>query len=245
MIIILTGSHLDFFQLVKNYSNFTPIMDFILESRVLASKDWATVLFVLCLIIIAVTKTFFESKFNDFIKIIINDKYLKIYRDKSDMLSWFTISLFVVQLISFSFLILLVLDTAGFAEKTNGIRFIQILTFLSFFTLSKYLIEKIVAASFKIEDFTDLFNLHKIGYRTLTGILIFPLTIILFYNTLESKWPIYLLTGIAIILNAFTYFKTLKQFQSILISKLFYFILYLCALEIAPYYFMYYWFTKR
>lgn len=220
-------------------------MDFILESRVLASKDWATVLFVLCFVIIAIAKTLFESKFNDFIKIIINDKYLKIYRDKSDLLSWFTISLFVVQLVSFSFLILLVLDAAGFVEKTNGIKFVQILTFLSFLTISKYLIEKIIATSFKIEDFTDLFNLHKIGYRTLIGVLIFPFTIVLFYNALDVKWLVYLLAGVVIILNFFTYFKTLKQFQNILIGKLFYFILYLCALEIAPYYFIYYWFTKR
>ena len=37
---------------------------------------------------------------------------------------------------------------------------------------------------------------------------------------------------------------SIKNYQNIIFSKLFYFILYLCALEIAPYYFMYYWFTK-
>jgi hypothetical protein len=35
-----------------------------------------------------------------------------------------------------------------------------------------------------------------------------------------------------------------KNYQNIIFGKLFYFILYLCAFEIAPYYFMYYWFTK-
>ncbi|RZJ46716.1 MAG: DUF4271 domain-containing protein, partial [Flavobacterium sp.] len=36
-----------------------------------------------------------------------------------------------------------------------------------------------------------------------------------------------------------------KTYQNAIIGKLFYFILYLCALEIAPYYFMYYWITKE
>ncbi|MFY7811728.1 MAG: DUF4271 domain-containing protein [Flavobacterium sp.] len=41
-----------------------------------------------------------------------------------------------------------------------------------------------------------------------------------------------------------TYINILKFFKSKLISNLFYFILYLCTLEIAPYYFIYYWFKN-
>jgi hypothetical protein len=44
--------------------------------------------------------------------------------------------------------------------------------------------------------------------------------------------------------NLLTYLVSLKNYQNLFLGKLFYFILYLCALEIAPYYFMYYWFTK-
>ena len=51
--------------------------------------------------------------------------------------------------------------------------------------------------------------------------------------------------SIVLIINLFTYLVTLKNYQNILLGNLFYFILYLCALEIAPYYFMYYWFTKN
>ena len=37
----------------------------------------------------------------------------------------------------------------------------------------------------------------------------------------------------------------IKLYQNLLIRKIFYFILYLCTLEIAPYYFIYNWFTKN
>ncbi|HRE77573.1 MAG TPA: DUF4271 domain-containing protein [Flavobacterium sp.] len=220
-------------------------MDYILEQRILDSKDWATVLFVLSFALIAVTKTFFEARFNEFLKLFVTDKYLKIYKDPSHMMSWFTISLFFVQLISFAFFILILLNYFDLASKTDWVKYIQIITLLGVFVLSKYLVEKIIATSFKIEDFMEQFNLQKVSYRTFIGLLILPVNIILYYNDISSNIIIYGILLIILIVNALTYLISLKSYQSLLISKMFYFILYLCALEIAPYYFMYYWFTRR
>jgi len=220
-------------------------MDYILDQRIMDSKDWATVLFVLSFALIAVTKTFFEARFNEFLKLFVTDKYLKIYKDPSHMMSWFTISLFLVQLISFAFFILILLNYFDLASKTDGIKYIQIITLLGVFVLSKYLVEKIIATSFKIEDFMEQFNLQKVSYRTFIGILILPINIILYYNDVSSEIIIYGILLIILTVNALTYLISLKSYQSLLISKMFYFILYLCALEIAPYYFMYYWFTRR
>ncbi len=221
------------------------MMDYILEQRIIDNKDWATVLFVLCFVLIVVTKTFFEVRFNEFLKLFVTDKYLKIYKDPSHMMSWFTISLFMVQLISFAFFILILLNFFGMASKTDWVKYIQIITLLGVFVLSKYLIEKIVATSFKMEDFMEQFNLQKVSYRTFIGLLILPVNIILYYNNVSSTLIFYGFLLIVLAVNALTYLISLKSYQSLLFSKLFYFILYLCALEIAPYYFMYYWFTRR
>jgi hypothetical protein len=220
-------------------------MDYILEQRAIENKDWATILFVLCFILIAITKTFSEARFSDFLKLIVTDKYTKIYKDPSFMLSWFTISLFIVQLISFAFFILLLLNYFGLASKTDWIKYIQIITLIGVFVLSKYLIEKIVATSFKIEDFIEQFNLQKVSYRTFIGLFLLPINLILYYNDISLDFIIYGTVAIVLIINCFTYLLSLKAYQSLLFSKMFYFILYLCALEIAPYYFMYYWFTRR
>jgi hypothetical protein len=129
-------------------------------------------------------------------------------------------------------------------SKTDGILFIQIFTFLSVFVLSKFLIEKIIATSFNIEEFTDQYNLQKVNYRTYVGVLLLPIDAILFYNANLSDFLIYFLIVVILLINLLTYVISLKNYQNLLIGKLFYFILYLCALEIAPYYFIYYWFTK-
>ncbi len=220
-------------------------MEILFQERILATKDWATVLFVLCFILIAITKTFFEARFNEFLKLLVTDKYVKIYKDPSHMLSWFTISLFFVQLISFSFFALILLDHFGLADKNDSIKFIQIITLIGVFVLSKYLIEKIIATSFKIEEFTEQFNLQKVSYRTFLGLILLPINILLYYNDILPGFIIYFSLFTLLIINAFTYILSLKKYQNLLFSKMFYFILYLCALEIAPYYFMYYWFTRR
>src|SRR4051812_19224269 len=102
----------------------------ILHPRLLETRDWATILFVVALLLVAITKTAFENRFSDYLKLVVSDKYIKVYRDSSHLMSGFTILLFVVQLISLAFFIQLILSYFGFASKTDWILFIQIITFL-------------------------------------------------------------------------------------------------------------------
>jgi hypothetical protein len=220
------------------------MIDYLLHPRITENKDWATFLFLLSFIIIAFTKSIFENRFNDFINLVFSDKYIKVYRDSSHLKSGFTIALFFVQVISLAFFIQLSLHIFGYASKTDWILYIQITTFLIFFILSKFLIEKIIATSFNIEEFVEQFNLQKVTYRTYIGLFILPLDIVLFYyNNFSRSIPV-IMIGVVLVINVLTYFISIKNYQNLIFGKLFYFILYLCAFEIAPYYFIYYWFTK-
>jgi hypothetical protein len=216
-----------------------------LHPRIIENKDWATALFILSFVLIAMTKSIFENRFNEFSRLIISDKYLKVYKDSSQMMSWFTVFLFVVQLISFSFFIHLTLYQFGYVLKTDWLVYVQIFTFLTVYILSKYLIDKIIATAFDIEEFAEQFNLQKVSYRTYIGVFLLPINCFLFYYDAFPRVFLLFFISIVLIINLFTYLVTLKNYQNILLGNLFYFILYLCALEIAPYYFMYYWFTKN
>ena len=221
------------------------MIETVLQPRILEPKDWATYLFVFSFVLIAVTKTAFETRFSEFLRILVSDKYIKVYKDTSHLMSGFTILLFIVQIISFSFFTQLVLNYLGYVSKTDWIIFIRIFTFFGIFVLSKFLIEKIVASVFNIEEFAEQFNLQKVSYRTFIGLLLLPINIYLFYNNNSSNVLIYCIIGVILIINLFSYLVSLKIYQNLLIGKLFYFILYLCALEIAPYYFIYYLITKN
>ena len=158
-------------------------------------------------------------------------------------MSGFTILLFLVQVVSFSFFIQIILDHFGYISKFDWISYLRIFTFFGVFVLSKFLIEKIIASTFTIEEFAEQFNLQKVSYRTFIGILLLPVNIYLFYNN-ASDILIYCIIGVILIINMLTYLVSLRIYQNLVVGNLFYFILYLCALEIAPYYFIYYLITK-
>jgi hypothetical protein len=216
-----------------------------LHERIFESKDWATLLFVVCLGIVTVNKSISWVRFSEFIRLAYSSKYNKIYRDSGNLLDGFTVSMFVLQLISFSFFILLVIRQFSALETNTLILYIQIFTLLSVFVLSKYLIEKIIATAFKIEEFNEHFNLLKVNYRTYLSLVLLPINIILFYNPIHSSAFFWVLISILFAVNMITYIVALKLYQNLIIRKIFYFILYLCTLEIAPYYFIYNWFTKN
>ncbi len=216
-----------------------------LHPRNLQTKDWATVLFLLAFVFIALLKSSYENRFSDFMQLFISNKYIKVYRDSSNLFGVFTIAIFLIHLVSFAFFIHLSLYTFGYISKTDWIVFIQIFTFLFVFILAKYLIEMIMATSFNIEEIIDGYNLQKVSYRTYFGLLLLPINLILFYTNYLSKPLVYGIIITLLVINLINYLVSLKYYQNLIFRRLFYFILYLCALEIAPYYFLYYWFTKR
>ena len=75
--------------------------------------------------------------------------------------------------------------------------------------------------------------------------VLLPVNVMLFYNREPHPFVLYIIAGLILAGSIYSYLVTLKAYQNLIASKLFYFILYLCTLEIAPYYFLYYWFTKN
>lgn len=220
------------------------MIETILSPRIIDPKDWATILFIFSLLLIAIAKTTFETRFSEFLKILVSDKYIKIYKDSSHLMSGFTILLFIIQIISVSFFLQVILDHYGYISKYDWISFLRISTFFSVFVLSKFLIEKIIATTFNFEEFAEQFNLLKVSYRTFLSLVLLPISIFLFFNKYYTDSLIYFIIVIILTINLLTYLISLKNYQNLIIGNFFYFILYLCALEIAPYYFIYYLITK-
>lgn len=215
------------------------------HERIIVNKDWGTFLFIFSFALIALTKSAFETRFSDYSKLVASDKYNKIYKESSQLWSWFNINLMVVQFISLSFFIQMVLSYFGLASKYDWILFVQIITICVIFILSKFLIEKIIAVAFDFEELIEQYNLQKVNYRTYISLFLLPVNMMLYYVNNLSVSVVYVLISLVLIANALTYLNSLKIYQKFIIGKLFYFILYLCTLEIAPYYFVYYWITKK
>lgn len=217
------------------------------------SNEWALALFVLAFFMLAVVKTTYEKRFLEFCKLVVSDKYIKVYRDSSNLMTSFTIFIFFANLLSISFVIHLVTAHFGYTTSSLGcyvvkndwILFSRIFTFLTIFVLVKYLLEKIVITLFDVEDLFDQFNLQKVSYKSLIGLLFLPITLVLFYSNAANNTIFYYTIVSFAVLNLVFYLIILRNFQKLIFSKLFYFILYLCTFEIAPYYFIYYLIKKN
>ena len=212
-------------------------IDFI--PRLTSSADWATLLFILSFALLTVNKNVFAVRFHDYIRLFYSDKYLKIYKDTSNLKSWFTISMFIIQLISYSFIIHIGLSYLDRSEIYSLLDYFKIFNFLTFFILAKFLIEKIIANFFDIEEFIEQYNLIKVNFRTYLGLLILPVAMFLFYNKTHEINTIYIILFTILISNIIMYALILKNHQKLITQHILYFILYLCTLEIAPYLLIY------
>ena len=207
------------------------------------SFDWATVLFVLTFATIVVTRLTFARRFEDFIKLAVSNKYLSTNRDTNNLKSGFTISMFFVQMVSLSLFVHYFISLTGFTALHSFSTYLRILSILMFFVLVKYFLEKIIAVCFNMEDFAEQYNLLKVSYRSFLGLLLFPIVAILFYNTFQYPYFIWAVVGLFVLFNIVLYGLLLKNYQKVFSKFLFYFILYLCTFEIAPYVILYHWFV--
>ncbi len=107
----------------------------------------------------------------------------------------------------------------------------------------KYFVEKIIAVCFNAEDFAEQYNLVKVSYRSFLGLILFPVIAILFYNQFNVPYFLWIVVGLFLIFNGILFIMLLKNYQKLFSKFLFYFILYLCTFEIAPYVILYHWFV--
>ena len=221
--------------------------------RSLDHNEWVLATFALAFFLLAMVKSTYEKRFAEFINLALSNKYIKVYRDSSNLLTSFTISIFFANLLSISLLIHLFATHFGYTisdfgfhfAKNDWVIFIRIFTLLTTFILIKYLIEKIVVTLFNIEELADQFNIQKVSYKAFTGVLFLPLLFVLFYSDTKNSTYFYYISGAFVVLNVVFYLIILRNFRKIIFRNLFYFILYLCTLEIAPYYFIYYLIKKN
>lgn len=216
-----------------------------LHDRIIGIHDWAVYLFTLAFLFLVMSKVYFPVKFYDYIRLLYNDKYWRIHKDSPGTQSGFHLLLFVTQTISFTFLIQLFLQSVGWGSIYDSNLFVRISIVLVFVILSKYFIEKIIAVTFQLEDFVEQFHFYKLTYRSYLGVFLLPLVAILYFNQVVSFLQISVLVGIILLINLILYINSIRIFRDVIFPKFYYFILYLCALEMAPYYLVYRFLIKN
>lgn len=202
-------------------------------------NDWYTVFLMLALICITASKLLFAKRFEDFLYIVANSNYLKIYARDQKFIDGFDAFLFTASVISISVFSYIVFNTFVANSMFELIFFLKLLFAVATFILIKVLVERLIGSLFEIDKLMDTYLFQKTTYKNFIGIILIPINIVFIYSLEPTKIAIYLVFGVILLINFIGFITSFRNFQKLLISNFFYFILYLCALEIGPYIILY------
>ncbi len=207
--------------------------------REILSNEWFTILLVISIALVATTKLAFASRFNDFLTLVGNSKYLKIHSRDQKFIDAFDGLMFLNLIISSVLFIMLIMRKQSNDFELSLDLFAKLAIGLGTIFLIKILAERLIGSLFEIDELIDSYLFQKISYRNYLGLILIPFNILLLYTINPTKNIIYITVFILFIVNLIGILTTIKNHQKLIINNLFYFILYLCALEISPYIILY------
>ncbi|WP_460220702.1 DUF4271 domain-containing protein [Psychroserpens sp. MEBiC05023] len=207
--------------------------------RDVISNDWFTIFLLLGLVCITLTKYIFTHRFKDFLAVIGNSKYLKIYARDQKFIDGFDALLYCNGIISISIFAFISYSTLVNPAEFDLNQFFKLLFGIGVLFLIKVLLERLIASVFDIDELVDSYLFQKTTFKNYTGFVLFPINCIIIYALNPSKPVIYTVFGLIVLINLIGFITSFKNHQKLLLNNIFYFILYLCALEIGPYLILY------
>ena len=198
--------------------------------------DGFTIIILLNIIIVTIAKALNNSKFKQFIFIYLNNSFLKFNTNNNSFLSSFNSLLNINYLISLSVYISIIKSYSSYGINNNFeiSIFFKTLLIVIVFVYAKYLIELLVGWAFSISKFIVTFNLQKNNFNKLIGIIIILLNSLTIYSFPNSMTFIKMSIFFVISLYLIGLYKVIRLNDNLILSNMFYFILYLCTLEIVP-----------
>ncbi|MEM8509168.1 MAG: DUF4271 domain-containing protein [Bacteroidota bacterium] len=204
-------------------------------SRSVSNWDWITLILFVGLVIITVGKYFFKASFFSFVALPFNRKYLTINKKKGRLFNGFHILLTVFQVLNISLFLFLTRSYAqGEDPDASPYLFWVVLALLCIYLLIKIILQ--LGNGYFFENSPLMMNLifEKLSYFNYSGILAFVgnlLLIYIFHNYLPVAYTVILLI---LVINGIGLTNIFRNHQKLIVPNIFYFILYLCTLEIAP-----------
>lgn len=204
-------------------------------TRVFNNVDWVTTIFVASLFVLVLSKTFFYNKFINFVVLPFNNKYIFLHSKKHILFNWFNVlwSLFLWLNVALFFYYVLAIFKIG--EEVTPTKYFFIFGILVLFISLKLMLQFINSFVFNAETTIIHIVFNKVSYQNYGGLVLFLANIFLTYITPYSELVAYLAVVLFIVVLCIGWVNLLRIHRNFITINFFYFILYLCALEISPF----------
>jgi len=158
-----------------------------------------------------------------------------MYNKKEKLFNWFHIFFTLFQIINFSLFIFLAADVF-IVTNDDAFPFLYpiLLMGITAFIVLKIILQLgngLIFGSSKI--ITELI-FKKLSYLNYTGFIMFLANLLLAYPNKGSKLVVFVAIFLILLINVIGWITLLRNHQKFIANYFFYFILYLCALEISP-----------
>lgn len=207
--------------------------------REFITYEWFTVFTLLGLLSIVVAKTLNSLRFSDFIYVIGNSKYLKIYSRDQNFIDTFDGFLFFNFTLSLSVFVFYAYSNFVSPLKFDLITFLKMSFAIATILIIKVLVERLIASLFEIDELIDSYLFQKTTFKNYSGLVLLIANLFLIYTNNFTTIILSVTIGLVGLINLIGFYLTFKTHQNSINLNLFYFLLYLCALEIGPYVLLY------
>lgn len=201
------------------------------------SVDVLTLTLLGCLIIVALSKMLFPKRFNQFATLLFNNRYINQYNKDQQIVDTFEGLLFANLIVNLGIIVYLFLQNNQIS--TAPLNLFIYTAAIGLFIIVKVVLEKLISNILAIGPIIDKYNFQRVSFRNFAGLLLLPINALLIYTVKPNNTM--LITALAILFLIIIYgvFLFIKNNLNTFKKSLFYFILYLCTLEIAPYIVLY------
>lgn len=203
------------------------------------SNDLFIILLLISIVFIAVAKLLFEKRFNHFSTVLINSSYLKVFSRDQKFFDLFDGLLFLNLIFSISIFSFISYNSLVSPADYSDLYIFNLIIGIGIFILIKVLIERLIGSLFTVDNLIDKYLFQKTSYKNFLGLVLTPINIILLFSTTPNKTVIISVIILLVIINCIGLLTSFKSNLNLIKREFFYFILYLCALEIGPYIILY------
>ncbi|BFP41612.1 DUF4271 domain-containing protein [Flavobacteriaceae bacterium GF1] len=203
--------------------------------RSITYLDWMTLILLFCLVLLVLGKYLFKTSFFNFIILPFNNKYITLNKKKGKLFYGFHLIMSIFQIANLS-LFLFISRNIFFDQPltTSPEFYVVVIMGILVFLLVKTILQVGNGYFFENNELMTDIIFEKLTYFNYGGLIAFLGNVLVIYVFPGDKSIIYLIFLLLIGINGIGIIKILRTHQKLIIGNTFYFILYLCTLEISP-----------
>lgn len=200
--------------------------------RAVSSKDWITGVILLSFFILVLLKFLDENRLKGYFSFYFNKAFIETESFESPgFFSIFNMLFSFFSALNLSLLLLWIIEFYSNQVALSFVRFSMLFSILFSFQILQNFLQIVMMSLFSVKgQITTNLLVTQRGTLFSVSIFAFIVNMVFTYSGLEPLYLVY--TAIFILGVAILFFINMNK--KLIISKLFYFILYLCAFKLAP-----------